>query len=141
MKEQGVFTTLPWNKFEIKEARDGDLGGKGVPQSLRAFARVVVCDSEDELNWWLKTSQMDGGLMDRATIKNMEKVDAAHLFLYNEISQLVERHKRCIAELIPTHPAAGVARRKLAQQLLENEARVMQSVCVWLNFYRRIVLS
>ncbi|KAL8536896.1 hypothetical protein ACS0TY_012175 [Phlomoides rotata] len=133
-KEKGEFSNLSWNTFELRKVESEDLAGKGIPPSLRAFARVVVCDSDKELKGWSEDAKMDGGLVGRLTM-NRGKERAAHQFLRNEISQLIEKHNKHLMELITTPPGekSVAARKKSAQQLLESELRIMQSAFDWLG--------
>ncbi|KAL8536880.1 hypothetical protein ACS0TY_012163 [Phlomoides rotata] len=136
MKEESEFS-LSWNSFKLKQIPIDSIRGKGIPLLLRAFVRVLVCDSEQELNELMEAAEMDGGRVGRVPLKNTEKEVAAHQLLHDEISKFVERHNQHMTKLITT-PDVGeksVVRRQLAQHLLRSEVRIMKSACDWLDSY------
>lgn len=130
MREDNEFTSS-WNSFKIKQ-------GKVIPISLRAFARILVCNSERELDDLREEASQSDGRLARNPLKNKEKEIAAHQLLHSEISQLIDKHNEHIKLLIPTTPylfGKSVVRRQLAQDLLQGELRVMKSARDWLESY------
>ncbi|KAL0330161.1 UNVERIFIED_CONTAM: hypothetical protein Sradi_5002800 [Sesamum radiatum] len=91
---------------------------------------------EEELNdLALEAAQNDGRLA-RYPLKNKNREIAAHQLLLSEISQLVEEHNKYIKLLVPAPPylcGKSVLRRRLAQDLLTGELRVLKSATAWLE--------
>ncbi|KAL8521777.1 hypothetical protein ACS0TY_012071 [Phlomoides rotata] len=124
MKADDMFV-CSWNSFKIKQ-------GKGIPRTLRVFARILVCDSQQQLDELReKSTQIDGWLA-RFPLENKEKEIAAHQFLHSTISELVEEHNEHIKLLEPCTPNI---KRQLALDLLQGELRVMKSAIDWLENY------
>ncbi|KAL0323985.1 UNVERIFIED_CONTAM: hypothetical protein Scaly_2365600 [Sesamum calycinum] len=143
IKDVNEFTSSQ-NSFTIKEVKTGSKKGKGIPQSLRAFARILTCNSQEELNdLALEAAQNDGRLA-RYPLKNKNREIAAHQLLLSEISQLVEEHNKYIKLLVPAPPylcGKSVLRRRLAQDLLTGELRVLKSATAWLENYCSTLLT
>ncbi|GLT70063.1 hypothetical protein SLA2020_421640 [Shorea laevis] len=130
---------LSENSFTIKEVRSARGKGKGLPQSLRAFARVLCCTSSQELcDLAIEASQSDGRLA-RQPLKDRRREIQAHKMLLSHISQLIEKHDAAIKSLDPTNCLSTckglVHRMQMARDLLGGELRVLQSVAAWLKNY------
>ncbi|KAL8521739.1 hypothetical protein ACS0TY_012036 [Phlomoides rotata] len=119
MKDVNEFTP----SFKIQQ-------GNEIPLPLLAFARILVCNSQQELDVFREeAAQRDGSLalypfMD----KGMEM--AAHHLLYSKFFQLINQHNEHLEKLEPTTPDLSgkcVVRRRLAKDLLQGELRVMES--------------
>lgn len=80
------------DSFIIKEVRSARGKGKGLPQSLRAFARVLCCNSsQDLIDLAMEAAQNDGRLA-RRPLKNSSREIQAHEILLSRISQLIEEY-------------------------------------------------
>ncbi|KAL8521746.1 hypothetical protein ACS0TY_012041 [Phlomoides rotata] len=124
MKKDNEFT-LCWNSFKIKQR-------KGIPLSLRAFARILVCKSQQELDDLREEATQSDGRVARYPLKNKVREIAAHQLLLSKVSQLIGKHNQHIKLLVPT---TSDLRRRLAQDLLQGELRVMKSARDWLANY------
>ncbi|KAL0393902.1 UNVERIFIED_CONTAM: hypothetical protein Slati_4356400 [Sesamum latifolium] len=136
--------TCSRNSFTIKEVKCGSKKGKGIPQSLRAFARILTCNSQEELNDLAVEAARKDGRLARYPLKNKNREIAAHQLLLSEISQLVEEHNKYIKLLVPAPPylcGKSVLRRRLAQDLLTGELRVLKSASAWLENYCSTLLT
>lgn len=126
------------DSFIIKEVRSARGKGKGLPQSLRAFARVLCCNSSQELiDLAMEAAQNDGRLA-RRPFKDSSREIQAHEILLSRISQLIEEYSVSMKSLEPV--AASVCkrfarRRQMALDLLTGELRVLESAHTWLNNY------
>lgn len=126
------------NSFTIKEVRSASGKGKGLPQSLRAFARVVNCSSSPELSdLAIEASQTDGRLARRPLDRTREI--EAHKMLLSHITQLIQTHNAAIKSLDPVNFSSTceslILRRQMARELLRGEFRVLQSAAAWLENY------
>lgn len=137
IRDDNEFTSSG-NSFTIREVRTGSRRGRGIPQSLRAFGRILTCNSQQELNALMKEAAQNDGRLARHPLKNKSREIAAHQLLLSEISQLIKEHNKHIKMLVPTPPylcARSVLRRRLAQDLLTGELRVLKSASAWLKNY------
>ncbi|CAH2064080.1 unnamed protein product [Thlaspi arvense] len=125
--------------FTIKEVKSAKGKGKGIPQSLRAFARLLSCTSPQELNDLSKEAAQNDGRLARLPFKDGCRELKAHKIILSHINKLIEDHSACIKE-----PEASnchfvsqryTVRRQMARDLLFGELRVMRSVADWLNHY------
>ncbi|XP_073026907.1 ribulose-1,5 bisphosphate carboxylase/oxygenase large subunit N-methyltransferase, chloroplastic isoform X4 [Primulina eburnea] len=136
-KEINDFTS-DGNIFRIKEVRAGSKKGKGIPQALRAFGRIVSSNSRQEINAMVKEAEQNDGRLARYPLKNRIREIEAHQFLLVKMAQLIEEHKAHIKLLEPTPPYLqenSVRRRKFAKDLLDGELRVLTSASAWLKNY------
>lgn len=130
MKEGSEFTSS-WNSFKIRQ-------GKAIPLRLRAFARILVCKSQQELDGLREEAAQSDGRMARSPFKNKEREIAAHKLLHSKVCQLIEKHNehiKLLASTAPDQSMKSVVRRRLAQDLLQGELRVMNSAREWLVNY------
>ncbi|PIN12453.1 rubisco methyltransferase [Handroanthus impetiginosus] len=137
IKDVNEFTST-WNSFAIKEVRSGSRKGKGIPQSLRAFCRIVTCNSQQELNALEIEAARNDGRLARCPLKDKNREIGAHRFLISEISNLVEEYSECIKLMVSDSPyqcGKSVLRRRLAHDLLTGELRVLKSASAWLENY------
>ncbi|XP_051137072.1 ribulose-1,5 bisphosphate carboxylase/oxygenase large subunit N-methyltransferase, chloroplastic [Andrographis paniculata] len=121
------------NSFTIKEVRRGSKKGKGIPQSLRAFARVMTCDSEEELIVLARQAAKCDGRLARHPLGDKNREVSAHQFLLSEIQRLIEVHSKYVEPLMDAPPY--LLRRRLARDLLSGELRVLKSASSWLESY------
>ncbi|XP_075486787.1 ribulose-1,5 bisphosphate carboxylase/oxygenase large subunit N-methyltransferase, chloroplastic isoform X5 [Primulina tabacum] len=136
-KEINDFTS-DGNIFRIKEVRAGSKKGKGIPQALRAFGRVMSSNSRQEINAMVKEAAQNDGRLARYPLENRIREIEAHQFLLVKMAQLIEEHKAHIKLLEPTPPYPqenSVRRRKFAKDLLGGELRVLTSASAWLKNY------
>ncbi|KAJ6322862.1 hypothetical protein OIU77_012662 [Salix suchowensis] len=135
-----IHIDIPNHDFlgEMKEVRSARGKGKGLPQSLRAFARVLCCNSSQELiDLAMEAAQNDGRLA-RRPFKDSSREIQAHEILLSRISQLIEEYSVSMKSMEPV--AASVCkrfarRRQMALDLLTGELRVLESAHTWLNNY------
>ncbi|KAH7537328.1 hypothetical protein FEM48_Zijuj03G0080900 [Ziziphus jujuba var. spinosa] len=125
--------------FTIKEVKSASGKGKGIPQSLRAFARVLCCISSQELRDLAVEAEQTDGRLARRSLKNINREIEAHQFLISQISQLIEDYHTSIESLGPlSSPFVSgklALRRKMALDLLNGELRVLRSSYAWLENY------
>ncbi|GMG99365.1 hypothetical protein Nepgr_001205 [Nepenthes gracilis] len=125
--------------FLIKEVKSATGKGKGIPQSLRAFGRVLCCNSPRELNdLGIAADQSDGRLARHPLIDRRREIQA-HQILLSHIDKLIEEYNSSIERLWNsnwTQNCGLVAqRRRMAQDLLTGELRVLKSASAWLKNY------
>ncbi|KAK9913356.1 hypothetical protein M0R45_037174 [Rubus argutus] len=125
--------------FTIKEVRSGSGKGKGIPQSLRAFARVLCCTSREELNDLAKEAAQHDGRLARRTLTNRSREIEAHQMLKEKLTQLAEDYDASIKSLGPESSPGACKRlslrRQMARDLLNGELRILKSACAWLKDY------
>lgn len=137
IKDDNEFTYSE-NSFTIREVRPGSKWGKGIPQSLRAFARILTCNSQQELDDLMNEAAQNDGRLARKPFKNKNREIAAHQLLLSEMSHLIQEHDKHIKLLVPTPPflrEKSALRRQLALDLLTGEHRVLKSASAWLENY------
>lgn len=124
--------------FVVKEVRSSNGKGKGIPQSLRAFARVMCCTSSQELNdLVMEAAQHDGRLARRPLAKRSLEI-RAHEILLLLIDELIEKYDVSIKSLHmleSTNCRKFSIRRQMAQDLLNGEVCVLRSASAWLKNY------
>ncbi|XP_028799450.1 ribulose-1,5 bisphosphate carboxylase/oxygenase large subunit N-methyltransferase, chloroplastic isoform X2 [Neltuma alba] len=125
------------NSFIIKEVTSAK--GKGLPQSLRAFARVLSCTFPQELDdLAMEAAQTDGRLA-RRPLRNISKEIEAHLLLSSLFNKLIAEHSEAILSLelsnAPSLSTKLAVRRKMARDLLVGELRILKSASAWLDNY------
>ncbi|XP_048326619.2 uncharacterized protein LOC107413584 isoform X4 [Ziziphus jujuba] len=122
-----------------REVKSASGKGKGIPQSLRAFARVLCCTSSQELRDLAVEAEQTDGRLARRSLKNINREIEAHRFLISQISQLIEDYHTSIESLGPlSSPFVSgklALRRKMALDLLNGELRVLRSSYAWLENY------
>ncbi|XP_022765260.1 ribulose-1,5 bisphosphate carboxylase/oxygenase large subunit N-methyltransferase, chloroplastic isoform X2 [Durio zibethinus] len=119
--------------------------GKGLPQSLRAFARVLCCTSPQELSdLAMEAAQTDGRLA-RRPLKDSRREFQAHQMLLSHITHLMQQHDAAIKLLAPVNfPSmcdTFAHRRQMAHDLLTGELRVLKSASTWLKNYCAVLQS
>ncbi|KAG2730084.1 hypothetical protein I3760_01G276600 [Carya illinoinensis] len=125
--------------FTIKEVRSAKGKGKGLPQSLRAFARVLVCTTYEELGDLAKEAAQNDGRLARRPLSDRSKEIQAHQMLLSRITQLIEDYNAAIKSLVPISfpPMCETLapRRQMARDLLNGELRILKSASAWLKNY------
>lgn len=138
IKDDNEFFTCSENSFTIRKVGAGSKWGKGIPQSLRAFARILACDSQSELDELMKEAAQNDGRLARKPFKNKNREIAAHRLLLSEMSRSIKEHEEHIKLLVPNPPTLcgkSALRRRLAVDLLSGELRVLKSASAWLEKY------
>ncbi|CAM8895790.1 unnamed protein product [Rhodiola kirilowii] len=129
-----------WNSFTIKEVKLTGKSGRGIPQSLRAFARVLCSSSlEDLLNLDMEATNNDGRLA-RLPLKDSAKEFQSHQLLIACIKGHIEEHEESMKKLLegsdysPSNKGAFYdLRRLLAVDLLNGEIHILRSAHEWLE--------
>uniref|UniRef100_A0A1J3FS42 Ribulose-1,5 bisphosphate carboxylase/oxygenase large subunit N-methyltransferase, chloroplastic n=1 Tax=Noccaea caerulescens TaxID=107243 RepID=A0A1J3FS42_NOCCA len=125
--------------FTIKEVKSAKGKGKGIPQSLRAFARLLCCTSPQELDDLSREAAQNDGRLARLPFEDGCRELEAHKIILSHINRLSEDHSACIKELEASHchfvSQRSAIRRQMARDLLYGELRVLRSVADWLNHY------
>ncbi|MED6168440.1 hypothetical protein PIB30_011606 [Stylosanthes scabra] len=129
-----------WNLFTIKEVRSTK--GKGLPQSLRAFARVLSCTNRQELDDLVVEAAQTDGRLGRRPLPDVNKEIQAHLMLSSLITQLIEERSAAIMSLEESFNSSPFCervsvRRFMARDLLRGELRILNSASTWLENYCR----
>ncbi|KAK8593340.1 hypothetical protein V6N13_043067 [Hibiscus sabdariffa] len=128
-----------------KEVRSPHGKGKGLPQALRAFARVLCCDSPQELSdLGMEAAQIDGRLA-RHPLKDSRREFKAHQMLLSHITNSMQKYDAAIKSLAlvnsPSTSNTFALRRQMALNLLTGELRVLRSASAWLNNYCVVLKS
>lgn len=125
--------------FIIKEVRSPRGKGKGLPQSLRAFARVLCSTSPQELSDLAMEAAKTDGRLARHPLKESRREFQAHQMLLSHITHLMQKYDVAIKKLdlvnFPSMSNAFALRRQMAQDLLTGELRVLKSASTWLKNY------
>ncbi|KAM3698176.1 hypothetical protein ACJW31_06G169400 [Castanea mollissima] len=123
--------------FTIKEVASAK--GRGLPQSLRAFARVLSCTTPEELSDLAKEAAQNDGRLARRPLSNRNKEIRAHEKLLLLITQLIEEYNATIKSLVPVNSTPMcerlAVRRQMARDLLSGELRILKSASMWLKSY------
>ncbi|KAL9422041.1 hypothetical protein AB3S75_034337 [Citrus x aurantiifolia] len=127
------------DSFTIKEVRSARGRGKGLPQSLRAFARVLCCTSPQELCDLATEAAQNDGRLARRPFRNSRQEILAHQILLSHIIQLTKEYSASIESLEPvTSPSICkrlAFRKQMARDLLIGELRILKSASTWLENY------
>ncbi|KAB2034184.1 hypothetical protein ERO13_D04G060251v2 [Gossypium hirsutum] len=142
--KDAVGFNCPEDTFIIKEVRSPRGKGKGLPQALRAFARLLCCNSSQELSdLAMESAQIDGRLA-RRPLKDSRREFKAHKMLSSHITQLMQKYDTAIKSLPVNSPSMSntfTLRRQMAHDLLTGELRVLKSASIWLNNYCAVLKS
>ncbi|KAF5959485.1 hypothetical protein HYC85_000694 [Camellia sinensis] len=124
------------SSWEVRSAKGK---GRGIPQSLRAFARVLCSTSSQELSDLAMEAVQNDGRLARYPLKNKTREMEAHWFLLSKITRLVEEHNVSIKSLEPSSSPfmfqKFALRKQMARDLLAGELRVLKSASEWLKNY------
>ncbi|KAJ8535488.1 hypothetical protein K7X08_023208 [Anisodus acutangulus] len=122
------------NSFALEEVRSADAQGRGIPQSIRAFARVLCSNSPQEINdLAVEAAENDGRLARRPLKDNIREIQA-HQFLLSKITELIEEYNASIKSLeLPNLCMVGKldSRRQMAQYLLTGELHRLKANRLW----------
>lgn len=129
------------NCFTIKEVQSASGKGKGIPQSLRAFGRVLCCTTPQELHDLATEAAQNDGRLARRPFKNRAREIQSHQLLLSRVNQLIDEHNAFIKSLEPPSSSRFseklALRMQLARELLTGELRVLGSASAWLKNYCR----
>lgn len=127
------------SSFTIREVKSLKGKGKGIPQALRAYARIIAVTSHEDLKaLGLEAAENDGRLA-RRPLKNMEYEIKAHHILLSQLSHMIQDHDAAV-KVLESMTVYGVSsqfaiRKNMAIILLTGEVRVLKSACAWLANY------
>ncbi|KAJ4953458.1 hypothetical protein NE237_030290 [Protea cynaroides] len=124
--------------FTIKEVRSASGKGKGIPQPLRAFARISSTTSVEELEDLILEAAENDGRLARRPLKSKSKEIQAHQILLLQLSRLIQEHEVSIKSLNldETISVERLAiRAQMARDILAGELRVLKSASTWLENY------
>ncbi|KAG5386127.1 hypothetical protein IGI04_037597 [Brassica rapa subsp. trilocularis] len=142
VKDINIFHSS-YDTFTIKEVKSAT--GKGIPQSLRAFARLLSCTSpqgaqiKTKLNDLSKEAELNDGRLARLPFKDRSRELEAHKIILAHINSLIVDHSVCIKELGASNfrfeSQRLTVRRQMARELIFGELRVLRSAAEWLIHY------
>lgn len=125
--------------FVIKEVRSSRRNGKGIPQSLRAFGRVLSAVSPQEVKDMEIEAAANDGRLARRPLKNTTREIEAHELLHSQILHLIQEYDASLKNLAPVNlPSIDrqlAYRRRMAHDLLSGELRVLNCANAWLTNY------
>ncbi|XP_035839363.1 ribosomal lysine N-methyltransferase 4 isoform X3 [Helianthus annuus] len=123
------------NGFMVMEVKSSSGKGRGIPQSLRALARVLCCTSPQELQDLAMEATQNDGRLARIPLKNRDREVEAHQLLHSRFSHMIENYKAALESL--THHSSEKHRRRmqLARDFLTGELRILESASSWLKNY------
>ncbi|KAK4718032.1 hypothetical protein R3W88_016370 [Solanum pinnatisectum] len=91
------------NSFALKEVRFADAQGRGIPQSIRAFARILCSNSPQEINYLAMEAAENDGRVARRPLKDKSREIQAHQFLLSKITGLIDEYNASIKVRIIVH--------------------------------------
>ncbi|KAH9614391.1 hypothetical protein KSS87_006072 [Heliosperma pusillum] len=142
-KVRGVAFNSSNGPFVIKQVRLSSGIGKGIPQSLRAFARVLCCNSSKELDELASEATQHDGRLARRPLANRSLEVLAHDILLSQVYDIISTHNMSINSLESlqiTNDRIRAIRQLMAQNLLTGEVQVLKSAAAWLENYCRGVI-
>ncbi|CAN0909361.1 Ribulose-1,5 bisphosphate carboxylase/oxygenase large subunit N-methyltransferase, chloroplastic [Linum grandiflorum] len=139
---QGPNDTEPssWNRFAIREVKTATGKGKGIPQSLRAFARVVSCNHPKDLCDLAAEAAQNDGRLARRPFEDSNREIRAHSILLSHLIRLIDQYHASIQcncqcldhwSCVSRHPN----RMQMALNFLAGELRILESASTWLGNY------
>ncbi|XP_042389953.1 fructose-bisphosphate aldolase-lysine N-methyltransferase, chloroplastic-like [Zingiber officinale] len=127
------------NFFIIKEVKSASSKGKGIPQALRAFVRILSATSIEELQALLAEAAENDGRLARRPLKSKEREVQAHHILCSRLFLMIEGHNTALKMLNSQddtdYNLRPSIRTRMAVNLLSGELRIMQSAYNWLENY------
>ncbi|OAY85536.1 (Fructose-bisphosphate aldolase)-lysine N-methyltransferase, chloroplastic [Ananas comosus] len=108
--------------FIIKEVKSAGGKGKGIPQALRAFARVLSATSVEDLEEMALEAAENDGRLARRPLKNREREVHAHRTLLFRVERMVRDHDAAIkvlqSSVVSVDDTTLFVRRGMARALL-----------------------
>ncbi|XP_073010165.1 fructose-bisphosphate aldolase-lysine N-methyltransferase, chloroplastic isoform X5 [Typha latifolia] len=89
-------TNSTGSSFIIKEVRSHGGKGKGIPQALLAFARVLSATSLEELKEMALEAAENDGRLARRPLKNKDREIRAHSILLSQLNYMVQGHDAAV---------------------------------------------
>uniref|UniRef100_A0A2N9EEQ7 Rubisco LSMT substrate-binding domain-containing protein n=1 Tax=Fagus sylvatica TaxID=28930 RepID=A0A2N9EEQ7_FAGSY len=130
------------NVWEVRSAKGK---GKGLPQSVRAFARVLTCTTPEELSDLAMEAAQNDGRLARRPLSNRSKEIQAHEILLLLITQIIEEYNAAIKSLVPVNSSYMcerlAVRKQMARDLLSGELHILKSASAWLKNYCAILTT
>ncbi|KAJ8511506.1 hypothetical protein OPV22_001940 [Ensete ventricosum] len=127
------------NSFTVKEVKSANGKGKGIPQALRAFARVLSATSVEELQSLVTEATENDGRLARRPLKSNKREIQAHCILCYRLLHMIQGHDVALKELKSVDASdcnnQQSLRIQMARDLLNGELRVMKSAYAWLTNY------
>ncbi|PWA94973.1 SET domain-containing protein [Artemisia annua] len=127
------------NCFMVMEVKSSSGKGRGIPQALRAFARVVCCTSHEELQDLSMEATQNDGRLARIPLKNRVREMEAHQFLHSRFDHMIEKRNAALQSLArhSSPPLSGkhTQRMQLARDFLTGELQILISASTWLKNY------
>ncbi|OAY84944.1 (Fructose-bisphosphate aldolase)-lysine N-methyltransferase, chloroplastic, partial [Ananas comosus] len=123
----------------MTEVKSAEGKGKGIPQALRAFARVLSATSVKEPEEMALEAAENDGRLARRPLKNREREVHAHRTLLFQVERMVRDHDAAIKVLQSSAVSDGdttlFVRRGMARDLLNGGLHVLRSAHTWLANY------
>ncbi|XP_020592629.1 fructose-bisphosphate aldolase-lysine N-methyltransferase, chloroplastic [Phalaenopsis equestris] len=125
--------------FKIMEVKTSGRIGKGIPQALRAFARILTVSASEELTVLAAEASQTDGRLARSPLKDMGNEIQAHCILLSEFNRMINCRVEALKGLeSPNVPYCGTqlsVRKQMAIDLLGGEIRVLKSAAAWIADY------
>ncbi|KAG6504549.1 hypothetical protein ZIOFF_036883 [Zingiber officinale] len=122
-----------------REVKSASSKGKGIPQALRAFVRILSATSIEELQALLAEAAENDGRLARRPLKSKEREVQAHHILCSRLFLMIEGHNTALKMLNSQddtdYNLRPSIRTRMAVNLLSGELRIMQSAYNWLENY------
>lgn len=130
----------PEDIFTLKKVKSSDANGRGIPQSFRAFARVMCLNSAQELTDLAKEAAQNDGRLARRALDNKDKEIEAHQLMFSCITGLMNQYETSIKNLGQPRKVQNMirkcdSRRQMAYDLLTGELDILKSASAWLKNY------
>ncbi|KAK4761728.1 hypothetical protein SAY87_029612 [Trapa incisa] len=127
------------SSFTITEVRSAIGKSRGIPQSLRAAARVLCCTSAEELRYMVEEAAKNDGRLGRRPFKDIDREVQAHDMLLSHITAMISEYNESIKSLgldsIHRGDCKQSVRKRMAFDLLAGELRILKSASAWLQSY------
>ncbi|XP_024518469.1 uncharacterized protein LOC9662291 isoform X2 [Selaginella moellendorffii] len=128
------------SSFSLQEVKSKAGRGKGIPQTLRAFARVVCATTSEELDEMAKfAADTDGRLARRPSIDKTKEHKAMTL-LQTVIDNRIQKHEQA-ALAIRDSAVLQKPRKEIAKAIVGGELRVLRSASAWLKQHSQALLQ
>ncbi|XP_020267804.1 histone-lysine N-methyltransferase setd3 isoform X3 [Asparagus officinalis] len=125
--------------FLIREVKSPKAKGKGIPQALRAYTRILSITSHEELEALVIEAAENDGRLARLPLRNTESEIHAHSILLSQFTHLIQERDAAVKVLESMSSLDAISRvairKKMAIDLLNGEIRVLRSACAWLTNY------
>ncbi|XP_057416407.1 uncharacterized protein LOC130710999 [Lotus japonicus] len=136
----GILFNINHGCRSTREVRSAGRKGKGLPQSLRALARVLSCTATQEVNDLIVEAAKTDGRLARRPLQDINREIQAHLMLSSLFIRLIEERKTTIMSFNSSNSSSLCERlpvviRLMARDLLHGKLRVLKSTSTWLENY------